>query len=77
MTNGNILNIDPLFINTAAGNFNLSKNSFANKKGFDLSQDFYFGTFLSKDLNYKEGIVKLQNQYPDLSHELLVALEGF
>lgn len=56
MTNGNILNIDPLFINTAAGNFNLSKNSFANKKGFDLSQDFYFGTFLSKDLNYKERI---------------------
>jgi hypothetical protein len=29
-----------------------------------------------KDLNYKDGIVKLQNRYPDLSNELLIALEG-
>ena len=29
-----------------------------------------------KDLNYKDGIVKLQNRYPDLSNELLITLEG-
>lgn len=29
-----------------------------------------------KDLNYKGGILRLQNNYPELSHELLLALEG-
>lgn len=29
-----------------------------------------------KDLNYKVGIVKLQNHYPELTKELLITLEG-
>lgn len=54
--NGNILNVDPLFINPLTGNFNLSKGSPALKKGIDLSQDVYFGTYLTKDLNNKGRI---------------------
>lgn len=52
----NILNSDPLFVNPDAGNFKLSKNSPANNKGFDLGNDSYFNTYLSKDLNYKARI---------------------
>jgi len=54
--NGNILNVDPHFVNPSAGNFNLSKGSSALRKGIDLSQDAYFGSFLNKDLNYKSRI---------------------
>ncbi|MEE1946863.1 hypothetical protein VRU48_17185 [Pedobacter sp. KR3-3] len=49
----NLLNSDPLFINVDAGNFRLAKGSPANNKGFDLSTDSYFSTYLNKDLNYK------------------------
>lgn len=48
---GNILNIDPLFVNVSALNYKLNQNSPALKKGIDLSQDLYFSTFLKKDLN--------------------------
>lgn len=54
--NGNIVNIDPLFINPAAGNFILNKQSIALKKGFDLSHDSYFDLYLNKDLNNKSRI---------------------
>jgi len=51
--NGNILNTDPLFIDSESGNFELSANSVARKKGADLSTDPYFASFLSKDIkNY-------------------------
>ena len=49
--NGNILNIDPLFVNAATLNFKLSANSPALKKGLNLSDDLYFSSFLRKDLN--------------------------
>lgn len=49
--NGNILNIDPLFVNASTLNFKLSANSPALQKGLDLSGDVYFNTFLKKDLN--------------------------
>lgn len=54
--NRNILNIDPLFVNPLTGNFNLNKESTALKKGINLSQDFYFSKYLSKDLNNKTRI---------------------
>lgn len=54
--NGNILNIDPLFLNPATGNFSLAKGSIAIKKGTDLSQDAYFGPYLNKDLNSNKRI---------------------
>ncbi len=55
-TNGNLLNVDPLFINPQGGNFNLNKLSQALRKGVDLSNDKYFGAYLSKDLNNKNRI---------------------
>lgn len=53
---GNILNIDPSFINTTNLNFIPSKNSVALKKGLDLSSDSYFKTILGRDLNNKNRI---------------------
>ncbi len=54
--NGNIFNVDPLFVNPLMGNFTLNKTSAALKKGTDLSNDTYFGSYLSKDLNSKARI---------------------
>lgn len=48
---GNILNLDPSFINSTGLDFIPSKTSIALKKGLDLSTDVYFKAFLSKDLN--------------------------
>ncbi|MBB6240075.1 hypothetical protein HDC90_004739 [Pedobacter sp. AK013] len=48
--NGNILNIDPSFINKEMENFELSANSAARKKGADLSNDPYFMGYLNKDI---------------------------
>ncbi|QXU41714.1 hypothetical protein [Pedobacter sp. D749] len=48
--NGNILNIDPLFINQEMENFELSANSLARKKGADLNTDPYFTGYLNKDI---------------------------
>ena len=47
---GNILNLDPRFINPSTGNFTISKSSPALNKGLDLRADPYFSTFLQKDL---------------------------
>ncbi|MBB2145885.1 hypothetical protein GM921_10335 [Pedobacter sp. LMG 31464] len=55
-TNGNILNMDPSFIKPEMGNFKLSKVSSANNKGFNLSSDAYFNSYLHKDLNNKSRI---------------------
>jgi len=49
-SNGNILNIDPLFISREMENFELSANSLARKKGADLSTDPYFIGYLDKDI---------------------------
>jgi hypothetical protein len=49
-SNGNILNIDPLFINHGMENFELSANSLARKKGADLSTDAYFTGYLNQDI---------------------------
>lgn len=49
-SNGNILNIDPLFINQEMENFELSANSLARKKGTDLDTDPYFTGYLNKDI---------------------------
>ena len=49
-SNGNILNIDPLFINQEMENFELSANSLARKKGADLNADPYFTGYLNKDI---------------------------
>jgi len=49
-SNGNILNIDPSFINKEMENFELSANSPARKKGADLSNDPYFTSYLNNDI---------------------------
>jgi hypothetical protein len=54
--NGNIINLDPLFISTSLYNFNLSTTSPALKKGLDLSADPYFSAYLNKDLKNKNRI---------------------
>jgi hypothetical protein len=54
--NGNILNIDPSFINKEMENFELSANSSARKKGADLSADLYFTGYLNKDIKGNERI---------------------
>jgi HD superfamily phosphohydrolase YqeK len=51
--NGNILNVDPSFIKSEKGNFRLNKLSAASNKGFNLSGDPYFSTFIFKDLDNK------------------------
>ncbi|NII84025.1 MULTISPECIES: hypothetical protein [unclassified Pedobacter] len=48
--NGNILNIDPSFIDKEMENFELSASSPARKKGADLSNDPYFTGYLNKDI---------------------------
>ena len=53
---GNILNLDPQFVNATSGNFKLGNNSPAKSKGINLSGDPYFTGFLSKDLNNKTRI---------------------
>lgn len=50
--NGNILNIDPLFIASGSENFELSDNSPALKKGSNLTADPYFSLYLSRDIKY-------------------------
>lgn len=53
--NGNLLNVDPQFINSELGNFKLTNNSPAKGKGINLSNDDFIN-FLSKDLNGKTRI---------------------
>ncbi len=48
--NNNILNVDPLFINTRQGNFKLGETSEAKNKGVNLSTNPYFTPYLSKDI---------------------------
>ncbi|GGH14630.1 hypothetical protein [Pedobacter zeae] len=55
-SNGNILNIDPSFINRETENFELSANSPARKKGVDLSNDPYFTGYLNRDI---KGITRI------------------
>ncbi|MCZ4242898.1 hypothetical protein [Pedobacter punctiformis] len=55
-TNANILNADPLFISTAANDFQLSSASPALKKGVNLASDAYFSLYLNKDLKNKARI---------------------
>jgi len=55
-TNGNILNIDPLFASTKLNNFELSNSSPALKKGVNLSADPYFNLYLNKDLKNKTRV---------------------
>ncbi len=52
----NLINQDPLFMNSETGVFKLSPTSPANNKGINLSGDFYFGSFLNKDLNNKNRL---------------------
>ncbi|WP_133576091.1 hypothetical protein [Pedobacter metabolipauper] len=49
--NGNLLNTDPGFFDFSRNNFTLQVNSNAVRKGKDLSNDPYFNSMLSKDLN--------------------------
>ena len=51
--NNNILNVDPSFVDIGKGNFRLNKTSPANNKGFNLTGDFYYDTYLFKDLENK------------------------
>jgi len=55
-TDGNLLNVNPFFVNPEKGNFRLNKTSNAVNKGFNLSGDFYFNRYLSKDLDNKTRI---------------------
>ncbi len=50
---GNLLNTNPSFVNPEKGNFRLNKTSNAINKGFNLSNDFYFNSYLLKDLENK------------------------
>ncbi|GAB1462301.1 hypothetical protein [Pedobacter sp.] len=54
--NGNVINIDPLFINTRQGNFKLNEDSPIKNKGLNLSAHPYFSLYLSKDLLQKERL---------------------
>jgi hypothetical protein len=54
--NGNILNIDPMFVKKEQGNFRLHHASPAINKGFDLSADSYYTLFLQKDLDGKQRL---------------------
>lgn len=51
LKDGNIVNVDPLFIAPALQDFSLHVQSPAAKKGIDLNTDFYYALFLKKDLN--------------------------
>ena len=46
----NIYNQDPLFLDARKENFKLVSNSPVFRKGANLSNNFYFNTFLSKDI---------------------------
>ena len=46
----NIYNQDPLFLDARKENFKLVSNSPVFGKGANLSNNFYFNTFLSKDI---------------------------
>jgi len=48
--NGNILNTDPAFVSQNLENFELTSGSPALKKGYDLSSDIYFNSYLNRDL---------------------------
>lgn len=54
--NGNVINSDPLFINSRQGNFKLSENSPAKNKGLSLVGHPYFSVYLSKDILQKERL---------------------
>lgn len=54
--NGNILNVDPLFLNPQLYNFRLHERSPVLNKGVDLSTDPYYPLFLKKDLNNQTRI---------------------
>ncbi len=54
--NGNVINIDPLFINPRQGNFKIDENSPAKNKGLSLLSHLYFSTYLSKDILEKERL---------------------
>jgi len=53
---GNLMNVDPLFVNQALGNFRLSKSSTAIGKGINLTNDPYFDFYLKKDLANRERL---------------------
>lgn len=46
----NLMNVDPSFLSSQNYNFEIATNSAIVKKGFNLSSDNYFSTFLKKDL---------------------------
>ncbi|RZL45907.1 MAG: hypothetical protein EOP00_16550 [Pedobacter sp.] len=48
--NGNLINIEPLFINPKQGNFRIEENSPAKNKGLNLTTHPYFSNYLSKDI---------------------------
>ena len=52
----NLMNVDPLFLNTETYNFKLGNNSSMAKKGISLSADTYFSSFLNKDLKNNSRI---------------------
>jgi len=54
--NGNITNIDPLFINPRQGNFKIGDDSPAKNKGLSLVSHPYFSSYLSKDILEKERL---------------------
>lgn len=56
-SNGNIINVTPSFVNMEAGNFRLKKESIALNKGADLRDDYYFNTYLFKDLENKTRLL--------------------
>jgi hypothetical protein len=53
---GNVLNTDPLFIQSSTHNYLLRAASPAANKGLDLSGDHYYSTILSRDL---QGLSRL------------------
>jgi len=53
---GNLMNTDPLFINSRQGNFKINDNSPAKNKGISLITHPYFSTYLSKDILGKERL---------------------
>lgn len=54
--NGNVINVDPLFINPRQGNYKISENSPAKNKGINLSDHPYFSIYLSKDILEKQRL---------------------
>lgn len=54
--NGNLINADPLFINSRQGNFRINDTSPVKNKGIVLLTHPYFSTYLSKDILGKERL---------------------